>query len=345
VKALVYTAPKRLAWQEWPDPEPALGEALVRVESIGVCGSDVHGWLGKSRGRVPPLILGHEMAGVVQEVRSQAASLQRGDFVAIYPIIGCGHCRFCATDRERLCRQRKLMGMHLAGGFAEYLKAPAKNLYRLPPSVNFIGGALVEPLANALHFVEYAQTDPGPIAILGAGAIGLLMLQVARQITARDRAKRLFPKIAVTEVNPHRAALARRFGADLVVNPQETGALSQLEAFFGEDGCRAVLDAAGFASSRQLALKLVATGGLVGLVGMGETDTTFDCVELIRREVRLAGIYGYGRDEFQRAVEWITQGRIDYQDWVTEAPLKEGQKLFEALDQPDTTQIKLILRP
>ncbi len=345
MKALVYTAPKRLAWQEWPDPEPAQGEALVRVESIGVCGSDVHGWLGKSRGRVPPLILGHEMAGIVEDVRAPATELRPGDFVAIYPMIGCGQCRFCATDRERLCRQRKLMGMHLAGGFAEYLKAPAKNLYPLPSSMNLVAGALVEPLANALHFVEYAQTDPGPLAILGAGAIGLLMLQVARQITAPDHAGRLFPKIAVTEVNPHRGALAHRFGADLVVNPLDPDALSQLESFFGEDGCHAVLDAAGFASSRQLALKLVATGGLVGLVGLGEADTLIDCVELIRREIRLAGIYGYGRNEFQRAVEWIAQGRIDYQDWVTEAPLKEGQKFFEALDRPDTTQIKLILRP
>lgn len=346
MKALVFTAPKKLEWQDWPDPQLQPGEALIRVSAVGVCGSDVHGWLGKSRGRVPPLILGHEMAGVVEEIRSERSPLRCGDRVAIYPLTSCGRCRYCADGRDRLCRSRQIMGMHTPGGLAEYLKAPAEILFPLPETVDSITGALVEPLANALHFVEYAKSDPGPITILGAGAIGLLMLQVAKQMESmKSTDNRVFSKIAVAELNPHRAALARSLGADLVVNPQQPTALAELRSFFGEDGCAVVLDAAGFAASRQLAVKLVATGGFIGLAGMGEPETTLDCVELIRREIRMAGIYGYGRDEFQRSISWIAQGRINRQGWITEASLWDGQKVFEELVQPETCYTKVILKP
>ncbi|HEX5481618.1 MAG TPA: alcohol dehydrogenase catalytic domain-containing protein [Terriglobia bacterium] len=345
MKALVYTAPKKLEWQDWENPELGPGDALVRVSSAGVCGSDIHGWLGNSRGRVPPLVLGHEMAGVVEEVREDDSAVRPGDFVAVYPLLGCGECRYCADGRDRLCRRRKLLGMHRAGGFAEFVAVPAKNLYPLPASMDAAAGALVEPLANALHFVEYAQYDAGPIAILGAGAIGLLMLQAARQMQSAQDGGRLFPRIAMTEISPYRAAMARQLGADLVVDPRGSDALEALQSFFGEDGCTAVLDAAGFSASRQLALKLVASGGLVGMVGMGDAETTFDCVEAVRREVSLAGIYGYGRDEFQRAIEWMKDGRIEASGWVSEAPLPEGQSVFEDLDRPGSEKIKVILKP
>src|SRR5439155_4946566 len=138
--------------------------------------------------------------------------------------------------RDPLCRRRQLLGMHLPGGFAEYLKAPVRSLYPIPATLGYTQGALIEPLANALHFVETARSERGPIAILGAGPIGLLMLQVARQLE--------FRRIAVAEINPNRSAAAAAHGADLVVNPTESGAVERLQTFFGEDGCNAVLDAA-----------------------------------------------------------------------------------------------------
>ncbi|MGH9469646.1 MAG: zinc-dependent alcohol dehydrogenase [Terriglobia bacterium] len=342
MKALVYTATRKLEWIDWPRPKPGAGEALVRVSAVGVCGSDVHGWLGKSRGRVPPLVLGHEIAGVVEEIHGDRRVRAR-EAVAIYPVTGCGECRYCRDDRDRLCASRQILGMHAPGGLAEFLKAPAANLYPLPESMDGVAGALVEPLANALHFVEYARRDTGAIAILGAGAIGLLMLQVARQLSVEG--VRLFPRIAVAEVNPRRAALARTRGADLAVDPRAPGALAELQSFFGKDGCSAALDAAGFAASRRLAIQLVAPGGLVGLAGMGEAETAVDCVDLIRREIRFAGIYGYGRDHFRRAIDWLAGGRIEYKSWISEAQLADGQRVFEDLAQPDTRQVKVVLRP
>jgi threonine dehydrogenase-like Zn-dependent dehydrogenase len=339
MKALVYTAPKKLEMQPWPDPELKPGEALVRVRAAAVCGSDVHGWLGHSRGRTPPLVMGHELAGEVLEVRDSGAASGKltGERAVVYPLLGCDQCRYCASGRDYLCRHRQLLGLHMAGGFAEYVAVPVKNLYPLPEETDYVQGALVEPLACGLHMAGLAARDMGQVAILGAGPIGLMTLQVARELK--------FPRIAVVEVNPHRAAAARQLGADLTVNPSYPNYWEELERFFGEDGCAVVFDAAGFSATRRLALKLVSTGGLIILAGLGEQETALDCVEIIRREIRVEGAFAYCRREFQKALEWVAAGRLHTAGWVREAALAEGQKVFEDLVSPRATSIKVVLRP
>lgn len=337
MKALVYTAPKTLEFREWPEPELEPGDALVRVRAVAVCGSDLHGWLGHSRGRVPPLVLGHEVAGVVEEVRDASAAVKSGDRVAVYPLIGCEQCEYCKSGRDYICRHRKVLGLHVHGGLAEYLKIPAKNLYPLPEKRDFTEGALIEPFACGVHAVEIAQPDRGPAAILGAGPIGIMTLQAARQMN--------FPEIAVVEVNPHRAEQARKLGADLIVNAKDPDSFAQLERFFGEDGCFVVFDAAGFAATRRFALRLVRTGGLVVSSGLGDQESPLDYVDLIRRELRLGGTFAYDRRAFQKASEWVAAGRLNLNEWVSEAPLAEGQALFEDLTRPDSTRVKVVLKP
>jgi 2-desacetyl-2-hydroxyethyl bacteriochlorophyllide A dehydrogenase len=336
MKALVYTQPRKVEYLDWPDPQLAPGDALVRIGAVALCGSDVHGWLGHSRGRVPPLVLGHEMAGTVERVES-GAPVKPGQLAAVYPIIGCNRCSYCATNQEYICRRKRVLGLHEAGGCAQFLKAPARNLYPIAEDMGMLLGALVEPLSNALHFVSLAERDRGPCAVLGAGPIGLLILQVARSLA--------FHPIAVVEVNARRSGLAVRLGADMALNPQEPGAVEQLESFFGEDGCSVIFDAAGFSPTRQLALRLVRSGGLIVLAGLGEAETSFDCVDLIRREVRVIGAYAYSRREFQQAIEWVASGRVAFDGWVSQASLQDGQRVFEELAQPKPERIKVVLRP
>jgi len=333
LKALVYTQPRKVEYLDWPDPQLAPGDALVRIGAVSICGSDVHGWLGHSRGRVPPLVLGHEMAGVVERAEGPA-QVEPGQAVAVYPIIGCNQCSYCESDQEYICRRKRVLGLHEAGGCAQYLKAPARNLYPIAERMGMLLGSLVEPLSNALHFVSLAEHDRGACTVLGAGPIGLLILQVAKTVGFRP--------IAVAEVNSRRAQLARRLGGDIVVNPAHPGAVEQLGNFFGEDGCSAVFDAAGFSSTRQLALKLVRSGGLVVL---GEAGTGFDFIELIRREVRVTGAYAYSRREFQQAIEWIDGGRVVFEGWVSGAALQDGQRVFEELATPDAERVKVVLTP
>jgi threonine dehydrogenase-like Zn-dependent dehydrogenase len=337
MKALVYTAQRKLEFLDWPDPEVESGGVLVRVRAVGVCGSDVHGWLGKSRGRTPPLILGHELAGEVAELSDPAAIKRTGGRVAVYPILGCNECRYCASGRENLCSRRRVLGLHVHGGFAEYLQVPDKNLYPLPANVDFVQGALVEPLACGLHMANLASRDQGPLAILGAGAIGLTALQAAYQMG--------FRKIAVVEISPFRAGMAKKLGAGLTVNPQDPTFFDVLRNFLGEEGCAVVLDAAGFSVTRQLALRLVRSGGLIVLAGLGEGETPLDCIEIVRREIRLVGSFAYNRQEFQEAVEWVAGGRLDTREWVSEAGLSDGQRLFEDLASPDSTRVKVVLKP
>jgi 2-desacetyl-2-hydroxyethyl bacteriochlorophyllide A dehydrogenase len=336
MKALVYTQPRRVEYLDWPDPQLAAGDALVRIGAVSLCGSDVHGWLGHSRGRVPPLVLGHEMAGVVERVEGDA-QVEPGQPVAVYPIIGCNRCSYCASDQEYICRRKRVLGLHEAGGCAQFLKVPARNLYPIADSMGMQLGSLVEPLSNALHFVSLAERERGPCAILGAGPIGLLMLQVARSLA--------FHPIAAVEVITRRSELARTLGADMALNPQEPGAAERLESFFGEDGCSVVFDAAGFSPTRQLALKLVRSAGLIVLAGLGEAETSFDCIELIRREVRVTGAYAYSRREFQQAIEWIGGGRVVFDGWVSEANLQDAQSVLEELAQANPERIKVVLRP
>ena len=336
MKALVYTQPRKVEYLDWPDPQLAAGDALVRIDAVSLCGSDVHSWLGHSRGRVPPLVLGHEMAGVVERV-DRGEAVEPGQLVAVYPIIGCNRCSYCSSDQEYICRRKRVLGLHEAGGCAQFLKAPARNLYPLVNGMGTLLGSLVEPLSNALHFVSLAEHDRGPCAVLGTGPIGLLILQVARSLA--------FQPIAVVEVNARRSELARRLGADMALNPQEPGAAERLESFFGEDGCSVVFDAAGFSSTRQLALKLARSGGLIVLAGLGEAETNFDCIELIRREVRVTGAYAYSRRQFQQAIEWIAGGRASFDGWVSEANLRDGQSILEELAQTKPERIKVVLRP
>ncbi len=336
MKALVYTQPRKVEYLDWPDPQLAHGDALVRIGAVSLCGSDVHGWLGHSRGRVPPLVLGHEMAGVVERVEG-AAPVEPGELVAVYPIIGCSRCSYCSSDQEYICRRRRVLGLHEAGGCAQYLKVPVRNLYPITDSMGMVLGSLVEPLSNALHFVSLAERDRGPCAVLGAGPIGVLILQVAKGLG--------FPKIGAVEPNARRLELARKLGAHIAVNPKDPGAAEQLEKFFGEDGCHVVFDAAGFTPTRQLALRLVRSGGLIVLAGLGEAETSFDFIEVIRREVRVTGVYAYSRREFQQAIEWIADRRVVFEGWVSEADLQDGQRVFEELAGPDPQRIKVVLRP
>jgi threonine dehydrogenase-like Zn-dependent dehydrogenase len=277
------------------------------------------------------------MAGEVVEVRGSGAVIGRGARVAIYPLLGCGRCAYCRSNRDYLCPSRQLMGLHVPGGFAEYLKAPVANLEPLPEGMDFTTGALVESLACGIHMAGLASQEPGPLAILGAGPIGLMALAAARRGTSA--------KIAVVEINPHRSVVAMKLGAGLCVNPKESDAFDELQRFFGEEGCAVALDAAGFATTRQLSIRLVRSGGLVILAGLGEQDTALDCVDIIRREIRLAGAFAYSRREFQSAVRWIADGNLASTDWVSEIPMADGQAVFEDLVSPISQRVKVVLKP
>src|ERR687885_499557 len=156
MQALVYTAPRRLEIQDLVTPRPEGNEVVVRVSACGICGSDVHGFLGKSRIRIPPAILGHEFTGRVADVGEAVTGISVGDRVVIQPVVGCGVCPWCQSGRPNICPRRQLIGAHRPGAFAEYVTVPARVVYHLPDSLSDLDGALVEPLGNAMHMLDLA---------------------------------------------------------------------------------------------------------------------------------------------------------------------------------------------
>lgn len=337
MKALVYTAPHKVEKQTYPDPLPKPGEVVVRVRAAGVCGSDLLGFLGKSKKRVPPLILGHEIGGEVASLGAGVADLRIGQRVAIMPLITCGACVHCRRGRNSLCEKRVLLGMNVAGGFAEYVVAPRACLYEVPEKMDFLSASMVECLATPANlFGNHVRGPLESAAVFGAGTQGLLALQMAKV----SGAKTLF----VVDVHDARLAAAERMGAR-PVHAKKVDPVSAILEATGGQGCDVVVDAAGYSPTRQQGQKVVARGGVLGLVGLSDPATEFDVMDIINREIEIHGVYGYAPADFRKALDLVSAGKVDVTSWVTEYPLEDGQRVMDQLTTAPGPLIKASLTP
>ena len=337
MKALVWTGPQQAEIRTLPDPAPKPDEVVVRIRASGVCGSDLLGFLGKSKKRVPPLVLGHEMAGDVAAVGSGVRDLAPGARVAILPLFTCGTCAPCRRGRSNLCASRLLLGMNLPGGFAEYAVAPRPYVFPVG-QLDVLAASMIEPLATPLNFFRSHVRGPmESCAVLGAGTQGLLALQLARLSGARE--------VISVDTNDVRLAVARKLGATRTVNPKGVDAVAAvLDATKGE-GCDAVVDAAGVTATRVQAVKMCARGGTVGLVGLHDPESPLDCMDLIGREVAVHGVSGYTEAHYREALETIAAGRVDVASWVREFPLDDGAAVLARLVTTPGDLVKASLTP
>lgn len=337
MNALVYTAPHKVEKQTLPDPLPRAGDVVVRVRAAGVCGSDLLGFLGKSKKRVPPLILGHEIGGEVAAVGSAVTDLRVGARVAIMPLITCGACVHCRRGRNSLCEQRVLLGMNVAGGFAEYTVAPRACIYAVPDRMDFLSASMVECLATPVNLFENHVRGPiDSVAVFGAGTQGILALQMAKV----RGAKQLF----TVDVQDARLGVVERLGARPVHARKGDPVATILEATGGQ-GCDVVVDAAGYSATRQQGLKVTARGGVLGLVGLSDPATELDVMDIINREVEIHGIYGYAPADFMKALDLVAAGKVDVTSWVKEFPLDEGQRILDQLTSQPGDLVKASLIP
>lgn len=337
MNALVYTGPGSLEIHQRPSPEPGQDEALVRVSLCGICGSDVHGFLGKSRIRVPPAVMGHEFVGRVEAVGADVDGVAPGERVVVQPLIGCGTCRFCRAGRSNVCPYRRLIGAHLPGGFAEYVAVPESAVYALPDSLSDTAAALTEPLGNALHMLGLAPSGVfGNVVVLGAGTLGLLTAAVARFAGAHH--------VIVTDTQPHRLDVARRLGADVALDAGEPDTTATiLETTNG--GADLVIEAVGIETTRRQAIEVAAPGGTVILLGNAEPESGLPVLDLVNREIVLRGSYSCTDEEFRRAIAMLADGRIDTEGWVEVTALDRGPEIFERLVSEPGDLMKVLLRP
>jgi len=337
MNALVYTAPHKVETQVHDDPAPKPGEVVVRVRAAGVCGSDLLGFLGKSKKRIPPLILGHEIGGEVHAVGSGVTDLKKGQRVGIMPLITCGNCRYCQRGRNSVCEKRVLLGMNIAGGFAEYTVAPRACIYQVAESMSYLQASMIECLATPLNLFEnHVRGRIDTAAVFGAGTQGILAMQMAKVRGAKT--------IFVIDVQPARLAVVERLGARPINAKAGDPVEAILKATDGQ-GCDVVVDAAGYTPARQQGLKITARGGVLAFVGLSDPATEMDVMDIINREIEIHGIYGYAPGDYLKALGLVTAGKIDVSTWVKEFPLRDGQRILDQLTSQPGDLVKASFVP
>ncbi len=279
------TAPGRFELRGVERPSPGDGEAIVRVRSCGICGSDLHFFHGGFP--PPPVCPGHEISGEVVEGGGAAGALRAGDRVAVEPLVVCRECWACRSGEYQLCRQLRILGTMVDGGMAEYVRVPAYALYALPGVVDFEVGALTEPLAVAVHAVRLASMRLGDrVLVLGAGTIGLLCVAAARAAGAAE--------VWITARHAHQSAAAAALGAARVFGGADAAA--ELSAQAHAQPVDVVIETVGgSADTINDAVHLVRRAGCVAVLGVFTTMPSLNALSLIAKEVRIVGSMTYGR--------------------------------------------------
>jgi 2-desacetyl-2-hydroxyethyl bacteriochlorophyllide A dehydrogenase len=336
MKALVYNGPLQMRWEEWPEPQPGPGEVLVRVRAVGICGSDLRGYISESSHRVPPMVMGHEAAGEVVALGVDVPEEYLGMQVVIRPDLVCGSCEACLAGGVNHCSKRQLIGVHVQGAMAECVALPVENLLPLPERVSYKHGTLVEPLAVGLHAVLRAdQIAGGSVLIAGSGPIGLLTLVAARELGARV--------VVTIDVIPKRLEAAAALGADAALNPTEPDWEEHLVETIGAESVDTAFDAVGIPATLGQCMQMVKTGGVVVAIS-GWRSIELQMNQLVRKEIDLRGTFNYNVEEFEQALQWLAAGRFDSDLLVTHTyPLHKGADTFAHMAKKNTEGIKFVL--
>lgn len=329
MKALIYTGPESLAYGDAPDPSPAEGEALIRVDSVGICGSDMHAYLGHDERRPAPLILGHEVAGLI------VAGPGEGTRVTVNPLVTCGTCPACVGGRDNLCATRQIISMPpREGGFATLLAMPTSNLIPVPDHVDDDRAALAEPIACGWHAVRLGREALGleeraiRALVIGGGPIGL---GAALSLAAQG-----IEDVTMVEPSaPRRAFLETRCGQRVVApDGLPEGAFYDL-----------VVDGVGFAPTRAQASARAAPGGVIVHIGLGSSEGGLDIRRLTLQEIGFIGTYTYTAADFRDTAAALFDGRLGPLDWTEARALADGAQAFVDLRAAAVAAPKIILKP
>ncbi|MBS9717081.1 zinc-binding dehydrogenase [Pseudohalocynthiibacter aestuariivivens] len=329
MKALVYTGVESLDYRDVTDPVPMLNEQLIRIESVGICGSDMHAYLGHDTRRPAPLILGHEAAGAIK------GGARDGERVTVNPLVTCGTCPACVSGRDNLCPERQIISMPpREGAFAEWLTMPESNLVTVPADVPLEKAALAEPIACGWHAVRIgletlgAEHDNIRALVLGGGAIGLgAALSLAAQGVS---------DIKIVEPNAERRLHLQRNCNQNAISADQLNSNDMFDI---------VIDGVGFASTRATASKHARPGGVIMHIGLGEDAGGLDVRRMTLQEITFIGTYTYTAEDFRQTNQAIFDGRLGALDWIETKPLSEGARAFKDIRAGKVAAPKTVLIP
>ena len=332
--ALVYTGTERLEYIQFKDPNLIDGESIIKVSASGICGSDMHAYHGKDERRIPPLILGHEVSGIIEK------GLNKGKKVVLNPLITCGECSYCKNEREHLCGKRVLLGMNRPierqGCFAELVITPDKNIYELPSGLDIKQAPIAEPTAVALHAVEIGSKslqkplDQSKILVIGGGAIGLLCALILEKY-------KKCKEIILIEPNEKRLKVCS--------NHLDSKTLKPDNQVISSDSFDMVFDTVGLETTRQNSIKLVNPGGVIVHIGLTQPSGTFNFRKATLQEITFIGTYCYTNKDFSNTLNLLSSQRLGKLDWIEYRDLSKGAKAFKEIHDGTCSAPKIILIP
>ena len=327
MKALVYVGPKTLEIHERENLKASGDNNLIRVDAVGICGSDMHAYLGHDERRPAPLILGHEAAGQV------LSGPMAGKNVTVNPLVTCQMCRYCLERRENLCQSRQIISMQpREGAFAQQLVMPKRNLVEVPNGVAIEHAALAEPIAVCWHAVRvgvgalFRDLAEARCLVQGGGAIGVGSALSLQAMGAK--------KITIAEINTVRHGMLSALGDFRICDPENAG-----------EDYDIIIDCVGISHTRKAASMIVAPGGVVVHVGLGDSFEGLDVRRMTLQEVTFIGTYTYTAQDFRDTAQGIFDGIFGALDWIEERPLDGGVKAFKDILAGNVAAPKIVLRP
>ena len=332
MQALVYTGTHQIVYREEKNPKIVNGESIVKVSASGICGSDMHAYHGKDNRRIPPLILGHEISGLIEKGKLA------GKKVVLNPLITCGECDYCNNGREHLCSKRIILGMNKPierqGGFAEYVSIPDRNIYELPKTLNIEEAPIAEPAAVALHAVELAEKEVRkPLEntkalVIGGGAIGLLCGLILSKV-------KKCREIVIVDPNIKRLEQCSKYLDGEAVQPDSKCIVS--------DSFDIVFDTVGLEVTRQQAIKSIKPGGVIIHIGLTQPSGSFDFRKATLQEITFIGTYCYTNKDFEKTLKTLSNKEIGSLNWIEYRKLKDGSGAFQEIHNGKCVSPKIIL--
>ena len=343
MKALLLEEYSKLEVKDVPMPEVGAEDVLIRVGACGICGSDVHGYDGSSGRRIPPLIMGHEAAGVIEAVGSGVADWKAGDRVTFDSTVYCGTCEYCLRGEVNLCADRQVVGVSPGeyrrhGAFAEYVSVPARILYRLPDSFPMEEAAMLEAVSIALHGVRVTQMKGGESTlVIGAGMIGLLTAQAARAKGCRS--------VMIADVDAARLKMAEEVGIPDTLNLTGKELIDEVLRRTNGEGVDVVLEAVGRGETITASIECVRRGGTVTLIGNIQPEIPLPLQRVVTREVRLQGSCS-SAGEYPDAIALMASGAITVKPLISAvSSLEEAASYFDRLHAREAGLLKVVVAP
>jgi L-iditol 2-dehydrogenase len=343
MKALLLKKYMELELTDMPQPEIGANDVLVRVQACGICGSDVHGLDGSTGRRIPPLVMGHEAAGIISDVGRDVKAWKPGDRVTFDSTVSCGYCHFCRRGEINLCDNRQVLGVSCGdyrrnGAFAEYVAVPQNILYRLPDGLAFEHAAMIEAVSIAVHAVNLTPHALGDTAVVvGSGMIGQLTVQAAKVAG--------FGRVFAVDIDDAKLERAKNLGADEVFNSKNCDVAAELAARTNGHGVDAALEAVGATDPIKTAISCVRKGGTVTLIGNISPKIELGLQPIVTRQIRLQGSCA-SSGEYPACIELLSSGAIKVDTMISaRSPLDEAASWFDRLYRHEPNLMKVIVQP